>query len=40
MIELNEQLEVQDLDDKVRLDVFLAGETGWTRSQIKLQRFL
>ena len=37
MIELNEQLEVQDLDDKVRLDVFLANETGWTRSQIKLQ---
>ena len=37
MIELNEQLEVQDLDDKIRLDVFLANETGWTRSQIKLQ---
>ena len=28
---------VEDLDDKQRLDVFLANETGWTRSQIKLQ---
>ena len=37
MIELNEELEVQDLDEKIRLDVFLSGETGWTRSQIKLQ---
>ncbi len=37
MIELNEELEVQDLDDKMRLDVFLSAETGWTRSQIKLQ---
>ena len=37
MIELNEELEVQYLDDKLRLDVFLSGETGWTRSQIKLQ---
>lgn len=37
MIELNEELEVQDLDEKIRLDVFLSAETGWTRSQIKLQ---
>ena len=37
MIELNEEIEVQDLDEKIRLDMFLANETGWTRSQIKLQ---
>ena len=37
MIELNEKFEVQDLDEKIRLDMFLANETGWTRSQIKLQ---
>lgn len=37
MIELNEKIEVQDLDEKIRLDMFLANETGWTRSQIKLQ---
>ena len=37
MIELNSEIIVEDLDDKQRLDVFLAGETGWTRSQIKLQ---
>ena len=37
MIELNSEIIVEDLEDKVRLDVFLAEETGWTRSQIKLQ---
>lgn len=37
MIELNSSIEAKDLDEKVRLDVFLAGETDWTRSQIKLQ---
>ena len=37
MIELNLELNVQDLDEKTRLDVYLANETGWTRSQIKLQ---
>ena len=37
MIELNSEIVVEDLDDKQRLDVFLAAETGWTRSQIKLQ---
>lgn len=37
MIELNSEIIVEDLDDKQRLDVFLATETGWTRSQIKLQ---
>ena len=37
MIELNSEIIVEDLDDKQRLDVFLAAETGWTRSQIKLQ---
>lgn len=37
MIELNEKIEAQDLDEKIRLDMFLANETGWTRSQIKLQ---
>ena len=37
MIELNLELIVEDLEDKQRLDVFLANETGWTRSQVKLQ---
>ena len=37
MIELNSEIVVEDLEDKQRLDVFLAAETGWTRSQIKLQ---
>ncbi len=37
MIKLDEELIVDDLDEKVRLDVFLSGATGWTRSQIKLQ---
>ena len=37
MIELNLELEVQDLEEKSRLDVFLSNETGWTRSQIKQQ---
>ena len=37
MIELNTTTVVEDLDEKVRLDVFLAELTGWTRSQIKLQ---
>ena len=37
MISLNSEILVEDLEDKVRLDVFLAEETNWTRSQIKLQ---
>jgi 23S rRNA pseudouridine1911/1915/1917 synthase len=37
MIELNTEIEVEDIDEKTRLDVFLADETGWSRSQVKLQ---
>lgn len=37
MIELNSEIIVEDLDEKVRLDVFLSEETGWSRSQVKLQ---
>lgn len=37
MVELNLELIVQDLEKKTRLDIFLAIETGWTRSQVKLQ---
>ena len=37
MIELNLDIIVEDLAEKTRLDVFLAEQTGWTRSQIKLQ---
>lgn len=37
MIELNLTLKVEDLAEKTRLDVFLANETDWTRSQIKQQ---
>lgn len=37
MIELNTELVVQDLEEKTRLDVFLADEIDWSRSQIKLQ---
>lgn len=37
MIELNSEIIVEDLDNKERLDVFLSNETGWTRSQVKLQ---
>lgn len=37
MIELNSNIVVDGLDGKERLDVFLANETGWTRSQIKIQ---
>ena len=37
MIELNSNIVVDGLDEKERLDVFLANETGWTRSQIKIQ---
>ena len=37
MIELNSEIIVEDLDEKERLDVLLANETGWTRSQIKQQ---
>lgn len=37
MIELNSEIIVEDLDSKERLDVFLSNETGWTRSQVKLQ---
>ena len=37
MIELNSNIIVDGLESKERLDVFLANETGWTRSQIKIQ---
>ena len=37
MIELNSEIIVEDVDEKIRLDLFLANETDWTRSQIKLQ---
>lgn len=37
MIELNTEIVVSDLEGKERIDVFLAEETGWTRSQVKLQ---
>ena len=37
MIELNSNLVVEGIEGKERLDVFLANETGWTRSQIKIQ---
>lgn len=37
MIKLEEELVVEDSDGKLRLDIFLSRETGWTRSQVKLQ---
>ena len=37
MVELNTELLVEDLPEKTRLDIFLASETGWSRSQVKLQ---
>lgn len=37
MIELNSEIIVEDLPEKERLDIFLSNETGWTRSQVKLQ---
>lgn len=37
MIELNSEIVVGDLAEKERLDVFLADETDWSRSQVKLQ---
>lgn len=37
MIELNSEIIVEDQEDKVRLDIFLSEETGWSRSQVKLQ---
>ncbi len=37
MIELNSEFIAEDLEEKTRLDVLLSAETGWTRSQIKLQ---
>lgn len=37
MIELNLELVVSDLEEKTRLDVYLSNETGWTRSQVKIQ---
>ena len=37
MIELNTELVVEDLEEKTRLDLFLADEVDWSRSQIKLQ---
>ena len=36
-MELNTKFVVDDLDDKIRLDVFLTESTGWSRSQIKNQ---
>lgn len=36
-MKLNLEIEVESLESKQRLDVFLTAETGWTRSQIKLQ---
>ena len=37
MLELNSEIEVEELDGKIRLDVYLASVTDWTRSQIKHQ---
>ena len=37
MLELNSEIFVEDLEEKTRLDVYLAGLTDWTRSQIKIQ---
>ena len=37
MIELNSKFIIDGLEQKERLDVYLAAETGWTRSQVKLQ---
>ena len=37
MIELNSSIVAEGLEFKERLDVFLANETGWSRSQIKIQ---
>ena len=37
MIELNSSMVAEGIEGKERLDVFLANETGWTRSQIKIQ---
>ena len=37
MLELNSEIIVEDLDEKTRLDVYLANATDWTRSQIKQQ---
>lgn len=37
MIELNLELVVEDLAEKTRLDMFLSEQTGWSRSQVKLQ---
>jgi len=37
MLELNLELVVEDISEKIRLDIFLSNETGWTRSQVKYQ---
>lgn len=37
MLELNSEFTVEDVEDKTRLDVYLAMVTDWTRSQIKIQ---
>ena len=37
MLELNSEFIVEDLEEKTRLDVYLASITDWTRSQIKHQ---
>lgn len=37
MLELNSEIIVEDLEEKTRLDIYLAGITEWTRSQIKIQ---
>lgn len=37
MLELNSEIVVEDIEEKTRLDVYLAMVTDWTRSQIKIQ---
>lgn len=37
MLELNSEFTVEDVEEKTRLDVYLAMVTDWTRSQIKIQ---
>ncbi len=37
MMELDERIVVEEVSGKIRLDVFLPRETGWTRSQVKIQ---
>lgn len=37
MIELNLEFVVEELVEKTRLDMFLSEQTGWSRSQVKIQ---